>query len=866
MSKHCYFRSLRWIVTVALVGSASSRLAYAQRQPDTAVVSPAGSMARPIVRARASGAVSYSIDSTEIMASAARTLSEVLQSRVPGLDVLQPGGVAAQGAQIRSRGVHSFYMAGEPIVIVDGIRVNAMQDATVVDVNVSTSRLDDIAPEDIARIDVLPGAAAAGIYGAGAAGGALIVTTKRGAEQGIHFATRTRVGLGMIATSFPANYQLQGTVAGQPIRCVLFQVATGDCVPTRLEQWNPLENASPFRLARTADEALAVDGGVRQTSGRLSLTGARALGVTNDDDAGRLGARATVTQRIGRSFELTGSGAAVQTSAGLPTRGDLGGTSNVIANGLFGSAAPDSNQGYQGPQTSTITRERAHHWTGGATAFWDGLSWLRLEARYGRDHVRERDDRPEASPGIQRFEQGRLDHDLTTAAISARSGDWTLFDPRIRTRTIASVDQLRSSLTAEDSVAIVNSSPPIFGFAGMAEKWRIADEALRQEFALGDDVRLGTGARWERWSSFGEHLPTRFFKSADLSWWLGSVWHLDSLRLRAAYGEAGNWSPGEPGRVGMANWLSSPIPEMLSPEERVAENEIGADFAFTHLASISVTAFRANASHLWIFNGTGLSVPPPETYGALRNDGLELTSRLLLLQRGSFQWDATVRGDLLRDRTEAVGPYNEFIINGGAMDRPGYPVGSYFQRSYTYTDANHDGLISPNEIQFGPSSLPVGSSLPNREASVLSTWGFAHAIRLSALLDYRGGQTLANMAEAWRCASYRNCRAMNDPSASLADQARAIVGVQGPLAFFEDASFLKLREVSLQWVIPSRFARVLGGSGAITVAGRNLATWTRYRGLDPELNEQPLNVLPRVDYAETPIPREILLRFDLGGR
>jgi outer membrane receptor protein involved in Fe transport len=832
-------------------------------------------MARPIVGTRASGAVGYSIDSTEIMASAARTLSEVLQARVPGLDVLQSGGVAAQGAQIRSRGAHSFFMAGEPIVIVDGVRVNAMQDATVVDVNVSTSRLDDIAPEDIATIDVLPGAAAAGIYGPGAAGGALIVTTKRGADGGIHFATRARAGVGMIATSFPPNYQLQGTLTatGQPGRCVLFQVATGDCTPTGVEQWNPLENASPFRVARTSGEAIAIDGGVRQTSGRLSLTADRTLGVTGDDDATRLGARATVTQHIGRSFVLTGSGAAVQTSAGLPTRGDIGDASNVIANGFFGAAAPDSIQGYRPTQVWTSTRERAHHWTAGATAIWDGLSWLHLEGRYGMDRVRERDARPGAflapSMWFQTFELGSLDHNLTTAVISASTAEWTFFHPTMRTRTIATVDQLRSTLTAEDSLAVVNVAPPLVGITGMGAKWRIADEALRQEWTWDDRVRLGAGARWERWSEFGTHLPTHFFKSADLSWRLGRVLRVDSLRLRAAYGEAGNWSPGEPTRVGMAGGFGLPDPESRSPEERAAERELGADFAFAHRASVSLTIFRADASHLYTFNPPTSSFPPIGTpNGALRNDGLELASRILLLRRGPFQWDAVVRGDLLRDRTRSVGPYNQWIINGGAMDRPGHPVGSYFQRPYTYTDANHDGLISPSEIQYGP-FLPadaVGSSLPNREASVLSTWSFAHGVRFSALLDYRGGQKLANMAEAWRCASYRNCRAVNDPSAPLADQAQALVGIQGPLAFVEGASFLKWRELSLQWVIPSRFARFLGGSGAITIAGRNLATWTHYRGLDPELNEQPLNMLPRVDYAETPFPREVALRFDLGGK
>jgi hypothetical protein len=68
----------------------------------------------------------------------------------------------------------------------------------------------------------------------------------------------------------------------------------------------------------------------------------------------------------------------------------------------------------------------------------------------------------------------------------------------------------------------------------------------------------------------------------------------------------------------------------------------------------------------------------------------------------------------------------------------------------------------------------------------------------------------------------------------------------------------------LRWIVSSRLSNWIGGPAAVTIAGRNLATWTHYRGLDPELTSQQLG-LPRADLAETPIPHEILIRLDVGG-
>jgi hypothetical protein len=163
----------------------------------------------------------------------------------------------------------------------------------------------------------------------------------------------------------------------------------------------------------------------------------------------------------------------------------------------------------------------------------------------------------------------------------------------------------------------------------------------------------------------------------------------------------------------------------------------------------------------------------------------------------------------------------------------------------------------------------VGSSLPTREASLHSAVSLSSRVTAAVLFDYRGGHKLANTNERFRCRVYRNCRAAQDPTAPTDEQARYAASRAGPDVdelFLEDASFVKLREVSLTWALPARWAAwVAGGSAAITIAGRNVATWTRYDGLDPELNYRRFADLPPAELGKSPPLREIVLRLDVGS-
>jgi TonB-linked SusC/RagA family outer membrane protein len=106
-----------------------------------------------------------------------QTPTEVLAARVPGLSVLPSSGVTGAGARIRIRGSASLSQSNNPILYIDGVRADNGGSGG----GAATSRLDDIDPNSIERIEVLKGAAAATLYGTEASNGVIQIFTKRGA-------------------------------------------------------------------------------------------------------------------------------------------------------------------------------------------------------------------------------------------------------------------------------------------------------------------------------------------------------------------------------------------------------------------------------------------------------------------------------------------------------------------------------------------------------------------------------------------------------------------------------------------------------------------------------------------------------------
>ncbi|RYE27360.1 MAG: TonB-dependent receptor, partial [Sphingobacteriaceae bacterium] len=108
------------------------------------------------------------------------TFEQQLQGKAAGLQISASTGVPGDGMFIRVRGTTSINAGNDPLYVVDGVYINSGSLQTITTQGQASNPLSDINPNDIASITVLKDAAATAIYGARAANGVILITTKRG--------------------------------------------------------------------------------------------------------------------------------------------------------------------------------------------------------------------------------------------------------------------------------------------------------------------------------------------------------------------------------------------------------------------------------------------------------------------------------------------------------------------------------------------------------------------------------------------------------------------------------------------------------------------------------------------------------------
>jgi TonB-dependent SusC/RagA subfamily outer membrane receptor len=105
-------------------------------------------------------------DAQKLMSTSPRTASDMLVGRFAGVEVTQ---LANGGTSIRIRGAHSMKANQEPLFVLDGVPQSN-----------GSNTLKDLAPQDIASIEVLKDASATSVYGSRGANGVILIATKRG--------------------------------------------------------------------------------------------------------------------------------------------------------------------------------------------------------------------------------------------------------------------------------------------------------------------------------------------------------------------------------------------------------------------------------------------------------------------------------------------------------------------------------------------------------------------------------------------------------------------------------------------------------------------------------------------------------------
>jgi TonB-dependent starch-binding outer membrane protein SusC len=146
-------------------------------------------------RRRAIGNAVSTVNVGDVLArSTVNNITEVLQSKTPGLTLMPGSGSAGTSTNYRLRGAGSLYAGNTPTIYLDGVRVNERNQGNFTVFGQTASSLDAINPNDIESIEIIKGPAAATLYGAEAAAGVIQIITKRGHPGKTRWETRFEAG------------------------------------------------------------------------------------------------------------------------------------------------------------------------------------------------------------------------------------------------------------------------------------------------------------------------------------------------------------------------------------------------------------------------------------------------------------------------------------------------------------------------------------------------------------------------------------------------------------------------------------------------------------------------------------------------
>jgi len=894
-------------VTVPASGSAEADFAIAQAAVglEAIVVTATGDQA-----VREQGTAAHNVDLRDRTSQAAvSNLSDALNSTVPGVVVQSSGGTTGTGTRVRIRGSNSVSLSNDPVLIVDGIRVENGSNSTSIGVGgQQPSRLNDISPQDLEAVQVNSGPASSVLYGTDAANGAIIMRTRRGQPGATKWTMSAEGGTLNDYGNYPDNYT--GLTALDSACALTRVVATvNPCVQVRVRRFNPIEQRSPFRTGHRVQYGISASGGSEQTTFYLA-------GHFNNEDGVYPVNWNKEVNILANLFDHVRSNMDIQATA-LYTNGKLRLPQNdnnvfgVLSSGFLGGSDSTANNGYgfltPAQSFSIRTFQNIDHFTGSVQANYRPLSWLEAHAVIGTDFL-SRYDENTTFPGVipasfnVNASQGNRNANpfqiynwtgnfyatasfaLTPTLNSTTSGGLLYYHLRNH-GVLASVQQLTAGTNSLSGGVIPTANEQTLETVTIG---RFVEERLSYKNRL-----FVTGAlRSDDNTSFGKRFGNILYPRLSMSWvaseepffpkpgWLGA------LKLRAAYGSSGL----HPGPTDALQFFN-PTPVVINntdvpgitigglgnaalKPERTNETEAGLDAELRPLSARIAFTYYSKLSHDALI---AVTLPPScgcgtsifRNLGSVSNKGLEISAAATVIHSPNLNVDLNVGAWGTKSRVKTLGANIAPIIFGlgGATQRMqvGWAPGSYFQRPYTFNDANNDGIIAISEVTLGSTATFQGQPFPDHGGSVSTTITAFQRFHLYGLVDGRFGNKLFNSTEQFRC-GLSNCRGRNDRTAPLAEQAAAVANIRGTQAgYMEDADFVKFRELSLTYDAPPNWATRIGASSlSFTIAGRNLATWTKYKGLDPELNEAGQNNFTTADFLTQPPVRYWIGRINVA--
>ncbi len=657
--------------------------------------------------------------------------SQMIAGREPGVVALPSSGYTGEGARIRIRGSASLSQLNEPIIYVDGIRVDRSA-AQNFNGQGNPSRLDDIPPEAIERVEILKGAAAATLYGTEASNGVIQIFTKRGRAGAPRFTAQAD----WTAISVPTNRILpvadfaesaadQERIAARWGRNVqLYEVFQEDLIPTLL--------TTGFGQIYSASVSGGSDAFQYFVSGRFAYEDGPYDAAKNFEPVEGLEPETDKNRRasITSNFTVTPS---TKFRIGISTLySDMehrtpDNSNNIY--GVFSSALmsqlrlASENNLYGNPAFAT-TRENMYqlnfvnsaHFAGSMNVGFTPTEDFRLDATFGLDFTS--DDAVSFRPyrwNVDGFSGSTPDGSRTVSEDRSREITADIKGSYIfRTESIENTflfggqGFLRQRQSAGGSGRDF-PGPGLETLSALAsessfENWLRVTQIggyLQDQIGWNDWVFFTVGGRWDANSAFGEQFNTAFYPKASISLvpsqgldWTNETF--STVRLRAAIGKSGlqpgafdkftTFSP-QPSAEGPGVRPANLGNEALKPEVST-EWEVGTELGlFNDRWSFDATYWNRKVTDALVARqfpvSGGFTQTQLDNIGQMEAWGVELNARGSVIQREGLSLNVFANTAFLREKITDMGGAPA-LKTGGSYPRyrnfltEGFSPGAFF--------------------------------------------------------------------------------------------------------------------------------------------------------------------------------------------
>lgn len=801
-------------------------------------------------------------------------LSQLVAGKVAGVNIAPASGTVGGGIRFNVRSGGGLNGNEQPLIYIDGVRVDNSQ---VVGYGVGgqgTSTLADLNPEDIESIDILKGPAGAASYGTSGSNGVVLITTKKG--KLVPGASK----------AISIDYKLVSGYNAQS-----YKYTEDDFISYK--------NANDiFRNGPVLQHTLNAYGGTGLMKYYLGLDRRSEDGIIPNNYLDRRTLRANFDIFPSEKFIVN-----VATSYGL-TENRLPNNDNNIF-GFLGNTllTPVPYWFTDSSSVSGLENIRAtNRFIGSIRTQYMPFKNFEAAFTFGIDDGDFRNDNtypadlkysfyPKGRRAIYNRQNTQYTYNFdarytysflpglnVTSVVGAQ-----LFDRKLKTFFVSKKDYL---------TALITNIGAGETFEGGDESYTHVREAgifTDHSFSYLDQYFFSFMVRNDFASAIGDKAPSIFYPRASLAVRLDRYKFFPSLfnlmKLRVAYGETGVlpslvdgipllWRA-QPSGYGVGAVLSAIGNEEIEPE-RIKEFEVGFDAELFTNYSVEFTYYRQNAQNSIIdfrnAPSTGLIASAvPFNIGALKGWGLESLIQARPLNTRNFQLDLSITNNYQTNEVTDLGGaqpiYDGFDLN---VIKEGLPKHTFYTQKVLGALFNDDGTYKGPDVwkdEDGNERYNFGSPIPTYTGAFSFNLRVFRNFNLYVLTDWATGHKMFNNTKLFAIflgnafgigANNKRYRELEDILGRkdwYDDITAAEVGSEEYKAaadefakmdrrydgnFVEDADYFKLREISFSYSLKDLLPKVYGNRFIsdliIGISGRNLWTTTKYTGADVELN------------------------------